>query len=385
MTTESIYTQFRQAKPFLNEDLLVNHRLEQGGDSSLGDYLQEKGVWDDHDPKLLAEITPTNLVPIPNLYLLPTDNLKQAILPRIERVQHVADLSLNYLYLNGFNRHGLDHVIQVAATNLRLLREFGIYGDGTQQRAIIGGLCHDLGNVQSRAVHSIISPYWLTEHLLPEVKQDPKQWRQTRKAIYMHNPPVFGAYLDSLETQGMNQTQILDYAQHHLSPDVFTLTIADTTDIRTGRASDRSGLGPHSLDQNIHLALTFHTHPTFVGKSEQNGSFNWEVDFVTQFPSDDLANHYSNLAVAGNTPTMHTSSLFGEDSFDGWYRNFVQTHGPRFAFVAFSAFALDRSLEVFNFVATNPNTGEKKSVTILNPEIYQESTSSQIQRTIQAI
>lgn len=396
MSNESLFTQFRYQRRLLGPSILVNHLMD-GETVPFLEYLSSRG-----ETELPEIFTPdssfvvSNKELVPNFYDLSPESIWNLVSSRITDVQDAVDVSLRNIVEDGFNKHGIDHVSTVSRNSLMLLRQFGVSDLMTMKRAVISGLGHDIGALKSRKIHSIVSPFLLKE-FVPEIAQDRGEWRRIRKAIYLHNPPVFEAYLDGvsadivtenlLTTPSEIEERLIERLRSTLEPEVFTTIIADTTDIRTGRATDKPGLDKSALDRNRHLALTLNTDPSYLGiDAEDNRIFRWDVNYVTEFTSEELAQHYSQYAEDIDKPDqMHVSQLYSEfgegDEFLGWFKGFIDTHGGRFGHVALSAFVLDSELEAFQFSANYK--GRKLLVEIKRPDIAGRSISEQVSEMLQ--
>ena len=174
------------------------------------------------------------------------ENIKNS--PEIRAYITRADQSLNAM---GYTEHSFPHVMKVADTASKILKDLGA-SERDQELAKIAGYMHDIGNLVNRADHSQ-SGAILAFRILEKMGMDPEEIATVVTAIGNHD-----------EGTGIA-----------VNPVAAALILADKSDVRRNRVRTQEK-AKFDIHDRVNYAVTGHNLK--VNAEEKKISLNLQID-----------------------------------------------------------------------------------------------------------
>ncbi len=297
----------------------------------------------------------------------------------------LANGSLDKIYNHGFNRHDSKHIDKVTKNVISLLKDAGEKKQ-TIRRAVLASRGHDLGNILSRKLHSLVSPYILStvvEQIKPdanlpiESKKRQKQardWRIVRRAMQLHNEPIATSLIESFsreiesESSGkreLSETEIIEKMVTHFGPEALALIIADKTDIGRHRVSEKAG-GQEAVDMDPHLAVNLLGKTREIGVRKDKETFVWKLDFTPgkakdeRFAVESSVRNGMRSSVPEEWHKLHSEHSIPH--FDTWKAKFWELYYDRIILTIRSVFALYPKVKNFEIEIRDVDDGETTTI-----------------------
>lgn len=255
----------------------------------------DDGSWEykDHDPAPFGGLNPQQI----------HERLKCVV----NEIYELANGSLDKISDNGFNRHDTAHILKVLEGALVSLRPHlqqisKTYENNPTQakeevenvikQVLLSVWGHDLGNILSRSLHSLISPN-LLEAIFPTVFQqadgteDAALRRTVRRAIMLHNEPVALSTIDSWGRLTLDE-QIASMSEK-FGPVALATIIGDKIDIGRHRISKKPS-NPQAVDSDEHLQVNLYLDTAQLDLSDPT-SGEWQIDFTPGMDEQDQKNY----------------------------------------------------------------------------------------------
>lgn len=295
-----------------------------------------------------------------NIYKQDPNRLNKTLRRRLVKVYSLANGSLDHIYDHGFNRHDSRHIDIVTKRVLELLGSANASKD-TLRRAVIAAMGHDLGNILSRKLHSLVSPI-LLKNVLQQIQSDPKQWRTIRRAIQLHNEPV-ASWLIASWGEITEQERIANM-RTTFGPEALALILADKTDVGRHRISLKA-TNREAVDADQHLEVNLLGETAALRLSEDGSNLDWlvsftpgmshdEVDELPSFVRQSKRRQSPTATVSERTHKLHSEHQIPH--FFTWYSLFWQLYYERIVLAVRSAFALYSNLQTFTIRATDADS-----------------------------
>lgn len=196
---------------------------------------------------------------------------------KLDAIYGVANSSLDVLFVDGFNRHDVPHIDEVVKRTVQLL-DIAEMSEDVKRRAIVAARGHDLGNIASRKAHSLLSPRMLALWV-PQLLDDPQQWRIIRRAIELHNEPVAAGIIDGWNHPSPpDEVEIARKMRIVFGPEALALIIADKWDIGPHRLSDKAR-SREAIERDSHLVANNMFRTRDLNLSQDGRIFTVEIDF----------------------------------------------------------------------------------------------------------
>ncbi len=336
---------------FLDSQLSGDNSLVRAGsDLLLRDFFEQQGAPASLYNKYLSENSTWYFkVNYHQLINLQPDELYTYILEQFGQLFRLQDIALDSEFSTGFNRHGITHLKNVAATSLNLLREFFIIPPTNhypQNEAIIGAFLHDIGNLISRKYHGLYGIYLFT--LVFE--------------NFNNSKPTLDSFLRVLEIVLFHEVeygcQLPDISL--LKPSALCVIIADKTDVNYKRVSTKSNV-PESV-QDLHVLINLLVSDSIVSRQKgENSCVRWIVNFRPKLdPSQ--SNYFSSLLKATGRVKFpgDWQKVYEEANIEYLFvfnTEFLRIYLSRLYYAISAAFALFPAVEKFELVVEDPERG----------------------------
>jgi hypothetical protein len=269
----------------------------------------------------------------------------------LDHFAHVFDLqqiALDSELPTGFNRHGQRHVRLVTTSSVRLIKQRNPLSavDSFEKEAIIGGMCHDLGNIIGRNYHGLYGVYLLTQ-IFENYSADEetlKSFLAVLEIVMLHEVE-FGTWSAQLED---------------LNPATLSTIIADKTDVGFHRVSAKSNV-PSAVDDAHVVINLLVSDSTLERVPDANGSFHWIVDFQPRFDADQHALFSRLLKVTGRVMyPREWKDIYEEQNIEYLFlfqSVFLEIYLTRMFFAMRSVFTLFPSAQEFSLIINDPERG----------------------------
>ena len=282
------------------------------------------------------------------LLQLSPDEIFNYLLDHFAHVFDLQQVALDSELPTGFNRHGQRHVRLVTTSSVNLIKQRNPLSavDSYEKEAIIGGMCHDLGNLIGRKFHGLYGVY-----LLSQIFENYACDEETLKSflvvleIVMLHEVEFGTWSAQLED---------------LNPATLSTIIADKTDVGYHRVSAKSNV-PSAVD-DAHVVINLLVSDSKLERvRDATGSFHWIVDFQPRFEADQHALFSRLLKATGRVMyPREWKDIYEEQNIEYLFlfqSVFLEIYLTRMFFAMRSVFTLFPSAQEFSLIINDPERG----------------------------
>lgn len=308
----------------------------------------------DHDPMAME------------IAALDTD-MRETLYP----IYTMAQRSLEVVNWFGYNDHGPRHIDHVTARTVQALQAAHADTD-TVRRGIVAARGHDLGNLLSRDIHSLISPELLLK-VYPRLADHPEDWAIIQQAIEFHDTEVYKELMREID--GMDCPDKIQMIRTILSPEALALIIGDKTDLGKHRVN-RKARYADAIETHVHSRMDLFMTTTQAGKQD-DGTFLWEILYD---PTIDLDQYpeYAELAELGEGTVRAIRPSYGYEDIKS---KIFQNHLGRIELTMLSAFALYEDLKDYQLRFVDSTTGAIEVVHI-TPDTFNQTVTELRQRHV---
>ena len=324
-------------------------------DGILETLFDKNGQWQYESPIDLSNLDDLSFV-----------ELNELLQKAYEQIYIAVTLSLDSISKYGFNSHDEAHIDKVTEETIRLLqrREYPIEAEKnkTIKNGIIAARSHDIGNLFSRKVHSIIS-YLMVEKIFPSLTSDKDNYRRIMQAIGLHDEHITESVLNS-HTIGDAQ-EIIQVMKDFFPAEALALLVADKIQIGRERISSKSR-SRGAIDRDKHVEVNFFGQTKGLVFSPEKDTMTWTLEFNDSVNLEERE-LYSEMTTETDDSKAYTShdtnarlKNEGISYFSTWQNNFWQLYTNRVKLTIEAAFALYSELKEFRIEMVDLSKQEER-------------------------
>ncbi|MDO8460846.1 MAG: hypothetical protein Q7S38_00210, partial [bacterium] len=322
-------------------------------------------------------------------YVMSPQELNAYLRNQYAPVYKLAQKSLDSISELGYNTHSDEHIDRVTDATHYLLKAGG-YSESVQRRGIAAARAHDLGNLISRELHSIISP-WMLARIVPGFLRDTEQWINIKRAILYHDSSVAEAILASWGSR--TDEDPID-SMRRFGPEALALIIADKVQIGRHRISEKTKNGANGgsavdLDQHVEANLLGETKGIRLSNTKR--TLIWDINFTPDISGEDLK-IFEHLAtkrnshkgykatISGQTDALRKNDLLSISHFSTWESLFWKLYLDRVKTMNLAAFALYPKLDTITISMHDNLVEDGQSNRTSTYSIYRKEVDQFIQK-----
>ncbi len=324
----------RDDTPQLARDYLIGHGCSQ---ETVDKLFDEQGNWKYQIDRSFDPFTYS------------AAQLEKMLLSDLAPVYELVSDSLDGIHEHGFNKHDLDHIIDVTRESRRLLEETSA-DQRTKIIGIIASVAHDLGNILSRKSHSKISPI-LFRQIFPNIKIGKEDWLRIKNAVRYHDEPVIEEEISSWKVKSSREK--VEKFREVFYPETLALLVADKTRITRERLS-RKPKSHRAVDENKHIEVNLlgETESVIIKREHATVTFHYRP-----YANEEEAKRYPHFFQKSRHGTGFRASVSEEtkrlhefetpiDHFSVWRHQYWEIYSYRTILYVYCLFALFPHIEI---------------------------------------
>lgn len=308
-----------------------------------------------------------------NLSEMSLDELDKYLQSALFDIYSLVNYSLDASSPTGFNGHDTTHIDKVTGIARYLTEDLP---EDEQRITIVAARIHDLGNLYSRKLHSLISPE-LFKKLLPKIKLNDGLREKAATAARLHNEPVLEPYMKLWKDQMLEDEEFYRKMRAETGDAGLAVIIADKVDVGRHRLSNK----PASSEavEDPHLAVNLLGETESLKLNDEKNDLKWSLRFTPEM-SPEEAQDYPHFAKQSKFHENGTRAWIPErmkklhdnekiPNFDSWKQKFIEIYFQRIKLAATASFALFPDLQTFTIemkdqYKNDPDLGEMHVIKI---------------------